>query len=772
MTRDIAVRAIYSWGLDTNMLGASAASLTRRFIIVAIFGTSLVMAVFVALQLWASRSAEQQLVQLLETSLRNEWQQMIALQSTRMAANFREFTRDGLALAALADSDREALAQAVEPSFNRLSTRGALTGLVVVSAADELLYTVADPGPLAAPIAALSQALAARKTVTAIDHANNGHWGIVHAIPLFGPERRLLGAVAMFKELATILGELAPASQYEWLLSDDEHGFLYGTGSLASHPQVVAAAQAHGADVVEIAGQSLQVVTLAIDDVDHSNEVHVTRVLNVTASVNDARQRAWARYGVLALVVAGILGWIFRFVVRTASALHVQQREQIESLRIANDAAAKANQELHEAHAEIWQAFAAKEVAQQAQTRVSRVNQLLLETAGESIVGLDGAGHIVFSNPAAHRLLGYGAGELQSRSVNDIAGSVFDHDGAITASGLEGEAQFVRREGGFVPVAFNYRPIIELGQPSGAVVTFNDMSARKAFENRLIAEKETQAKLIKQLEDAQNQLLQAEKMASIGQLAAGVAHEINNPVGYVNSNLGSLKQYVEELLALVESHPASPGATPAPGQPDLQFIKNDIRQLLQESEEGLSRVKQIVQDLKDFSHVDSSAWSVVDLHRGLDSTLNLVHNEIKYKANVVKEYGALPPVECLAAQLNQVFTNLLVNAVQAIEQRGTIWVRTGHAGDFVWVEIEDNGKGIEPEHLGRIFEPFFTTKPVGKGTGLGLSVTYGIVEKHGGRIEVASELGKGTRFRVWLPVARAQRDSEVEAQASLGKETE
>jgi len=184
-------------------------------------------------------------------------------------------------------------------------------------------------------------------------------------------------------------------------------------------------------------------------------------------------------------------------------------------------------------------------------------------------------------------------------------------------------------------------------------------------------------------------------------------------------------------------------------------LREAHEQLLQSEKmarEGLKRVKDIVQALKDFSHVGEANWLEADLHQGLDSTLNIVNNEIKYKATVVKEYGQLPLVRCLASQLNQVFMNLLVNAAQAIPEFGTIKIRTGGADEWVWVEICDSGSGIPPEIANRIFDPFFTTKPVGSGTGLGLSLSYGIVKKHGGRIEVKSELTKGTCFTVHLPV--------------------
>lgn len=266
------------------------------------------------------------------------------------------------------------------------------------------------------------------------------------------------------------------------------------------------------------------------------------------------------------------------------------------------------------------------------------------------------------------------------------------------------------------------------------------------------------------LRHTQEQLVQSEKLASIGQLAAGVAHEINNPVGYVFSNFGSLERYLDDLfrmLAAYEAAEARLAGTPEGEQLaalreeiELDYLKEDVPTLMAESREGIARVRKIVQDLKDFSHVDARReWEWTDLHKGLDSTLNIVNNEIKYKADVVKEYGRLPEVRCLPSELNQVFMNLLVNAAQAIDKpRGTIHVRTGVDAEQVWIEIEDDGCGMGADTLSRIFDPFFTTKPVGKGTGLGLSLSYGIVKKHGGRIEVTSEPGHGTRFRVTLPV--------------------
>lgn len=286
------------------------------------------------------------------------------------------------------------------------------------------------------------------------------------------------------------------------------------------------------------------------------------------------------------------------------------------------------------------------------------------------------------------------------------------------------------------------------------------LQERLMSEEALRKEKSEQAELIKRLEEAHHQLLQSEKMASIGSLAAGVAHEINNPIGFVASNMGNLGRYVGDLFKVLDAYREellqytdSPKADLTAKALDLDFIREDVENLLIENKDGIDRVKRIVQDLKDFSHVDHGDWVVANLHQGLDSTLNIVNNELKYKSNVEKRYGDIPPIHCIASQLNQVFMNLLVNAAHAIESSGTIVIETGMQEDYVFVKISDTGCGIPQENLDRIFDPFFTTKPVGKGTGLGLSLSYGIVKRHHGKIMVQSTMGIGTTFTVLLPVA-------------------
>ena len=289
-------------------------------------------------------------------------------------------------------------------------------------------------------------------------------------------------------------------------------------------------------------------------------------------------------------------------------------------------------------------------------------------------------------------------------------------------------------------------------------------SANETLEQ--LVEQRTQALQleINERKHLESQLVQSEKLASLGQLAAGVAHEINNPMGFISSNLSTLERYFNQLQQMLEAYRHSEALIPQQDPRDrlvalraeleLDFLKEDIPLLIRESKDGIGRVVQIVKDLKNFSRVDNDqTWQFANLQHGIDSTLNIVASELKYKADVIKHYTPLPDIECLASQLNQVMMNLVINAAQAMgPERGTITISNGVDGDTVWLQVTDNGCGIAADTVQKIFDPFFTTKPVGEGTGLGLSLSYGIVKKHRGNISVSSELGKGTTFRVVLPI--------------------
>jgi len=383
----------------------------------------------------------------------------------------------------------------------------------------------------------------------------------------------------------------------------------------------------------------------------------------------------------------------------------------------------------------------------------------LYDLAPVGYCSISESGLILHANLAAATLLGVTRGALVRRRFSRF---ILRDDQ---------DSYYLRRKqliGGGEPQSFELRMVTSDGTPFWSSVACSVAQNEGAPEIRIVltdisARKSVEAKL----EQTQSQLLQSEKMAAIGQLAAGVAHEINNPVGFVNSNVGTLGEYLTGLLQLVDAYRFAVKSSPpddfALGKAnrladefELDYVRGDAVALLAESKDGLERIKRIVNDLKDFAHIDAVVWESFDLHACLDRTLNVVWNELKYKVTLAKEYGELPAITGLPHQLSQVFMNLLINAAQAIPERGTITLRTGREADSVWVEVEDTGVGIAPENLSHIFEPFFTTKPVGLGTGLGMAVAYGIVKKHEGRIEVRSIVGQGSTFRVSLPICAAE----------------
>lgn len=273
-----------------------------------------------------------------------------------------------------------------------------------------------------------------------------------------------------------------------------------------------------------------------------------------------------------------------------------------------------------------------------------------------------------------------------------------------------------------------------------------------------------------ELKEAQAQLLHSEKLASIGQLAAGIAHEINNPIAFVNSNMQTLEEYMRCFLRVIdlimrltdlmnrnelkEVYGLLEEINRVKEEAQLDFIVTDMSKLLEESRDGLERIKKIILDLRTFAREDKGEITKVSIDKILDGALNIVTNEIKYKADIEKTYDlSLPMIQCSEQKLGQVFMNLIINAAQAIEDFGVIKIKTFLENQNVCVEVSDTGKGIKEEDLLKIFDPFFTTKPIGQGTGLGLSVSHEIVRKHGGEIKVYSHLGKGTTFKVVLPVS-------------------
>jgi two-component system, NtrC family, sensor kinase len=402
--------------------------------------------------------------------------------------------------------------------------------------------------------------------------------------------------------------------------------------------------------------------------------------------------------------------------------------------------------------------------------------RVLADYASDLVVRVDGSGRLLYVSPSVKEMLGWEIDDVTSNPVRDI---IHPDDISMLAQTMKqldlvGGASTAtyrtrHKDGHYIWIEARARavPGSEVDSASEVVFACRDVTGRKQAEQALEQRNIELEASNEKLAGAQTQLLQSEKMASVGQLAAGVAHEINNPIGYVRSNLTSLTQYWQSINSVLEAYEKLGAALPiAPYEwnavqalkqtVELDYLRQDIVNLLAESVEGVTRVEKIVRDLRDFSHVDQAEWMQADIHECIESTLNVVAHELKYKGEVVKQYGNLPLIQCLPFQLKQVFMNLLVNAAHAIERRGTITIHTERERDNVLISFADTGKGIEPAYLKRIFEPFFTTKTIGVGTGLGLSVSYGIIQKHGGTIEVASEVGKGTTFTIRLPIVQAE----------------
>jgi two-component system NtrC family sensor kinase len=453
-------------------------------------------------------------------------------------------------------------------------------------------------------------------------------------------------------------------------------------------------------------------------------------VLQRTAS--DAAALAWFRRGAAECVLAD----------RDLAALRHAAREQLERVRAARQGA-------------------------QTGEGMGGAADGILRHLGSAVVLVDAAGDITFANPSAEQVLGGAMVDLHGKPLREFLDEEIGVEQLATA--LQGgeaapgvETRIRRGDGSYVPIALSCGPVIGSdGRAGGAVAAFRDLSDAQQWRAHV---------------------LQTEKMASIGQLAAGVAHEINNPMGFIHANLFQMTEYVndlrqiwsraEVLLKAVES--GDPGMIARAGSElteiaaelDVGFLLQDLGKAIRESQEGSERIRHIVQDLRDFSHQDTGERVLADLNQCLDSTANIVWPMMKHAVVLSKHYADLPAVPCYPMQLKQVFMNLLVNAFQAIEESiaarrqpgnmGTITLSTAPHDGGVLVEITDTGTGIAPDHLDRIFDPFFTTKKVGAGTGLGLSTSFNIVRRHGGTMRVESVLGRGTTFRIQLPLLREE----------------
>ncbi len=385
-----------------------------------------------------------------------------------------------------------------------------------------------------------------------------------------------------------------------------------------------------------------------------------------------------------------------------------------------------------------------------------RFTQEIINAIPTPVFYKDRVGHYIGCNRAFELFFGVTQHELISRSLRGInpmqpaeLHEKVDRECLVTNQSYRYEGHLVNVEGQEVDVIITKAPYLsDKGKSGGIVGTFTDITERKQSEIML--------------QQMQGQIIQQEKMASIGQLAAGVAHEINNPMGFITSNLTSLGKYAAKLDEYIAALLQSLGSCPNhPGMAEIDalrqklkvdYIISDVCELVNESLDGANRVRRIVQDLKSFSRLDQAECCQTNLNEALETTINIAWNELKYISTLERDFGDIPDITCYPQQLNQVFLNLLINAAQAMEKQGAIVVRTWGDSDAVFVSVADTGKGMPEAIKQRIFEPFFTTKEAGKGTGLGLSISADIVRKHGGTMTVESQMGVGTTFIVMLPV--------------------
>jgi PAS domain S-box-containing protein len=425
----------------------------------------------------------------------------------------------------------------------------------------------------------------------------------------------------------------------------------------------------------------------------------------------------------------------------------------------------------------------------------------IIAAIADFVIVMDPQMRVTKVNGAMQTGLGYKMEDLKDRPIETVLCGTGGGDKLLAQRELDeltkhgtlwGKSGMLRsRTGEGIPVQMNLSLVTHSnGKLDGIVIVARDVretlrlvtdlqQAKATLEERVRQRTVETEHALREREKAtieltrkDDQLIRQEKMASLGQLAAGVAHEISNPVGFVSRNLQMLQARLDELAEYVErtasvvaqlADSGLPGSAEKrirefageKGQSQTAQTIEGARQSVVESIDGLNRVRKIVTALQEFAHADEDKPAWADLNEGVESTVNIVWNELKTKATLHREYGDLPKILCYPRQLNQALMNLLVNAAQAIPERGSIWIKTWADADSVYVDVRDSGTGIPEERLSKIFDPFFTTKPVGQGTGLGLSIVSGIVERHGGSVRVTSRVGEGTTFHLAFPIQRA-----------------
>jgi len=404
---------------------------------------------------------------------------------------------------------------------------------------------------------------------------------------------------------------------------------------------------------------------------------------------------------------------------------------------------------------------------------------------GEGVLTIDADKEIIAYNKSLRQMTGMSYEEVSGKKCAEIIGislcnksCLFDeaildieNEGSEAEKSEAGsvspflvpvttETEILDKNGRKIPVNL-YLTLLRdhVNKTVGAVCVFRDITRMKEIERM----NDELSKAYKELQNAQAQLVQSEKMASLGRLVAGAAHELNNPISFIYSNVSHLRQYIEDMKTVLDKYSAV-SMLPAPQIenriPDIEKLKEkmelaytmqDLDRLVDDIDEGARRTKGIVEDLKTFSRSDEGRIEDTDINEDIEKSLNLLVDHYKGRITIHKELADLPRVKCYANQISRVFMNLITNACQAVDESGDIWITAKLENDTVIISIRDNGSGIDEEHISRIFDPFFTTKDVGEGAGLGLSISYGIIQRHKGEILVDSQKGSGTTFTIRIP---------------------
>ncbi len=437
----------------------------------------------------------------------------------------------------------------------------------------------------------------------------------------------------------------------------------------------------------------------------------------------------------------------------------------------------------------------------QSQKQASKTVNTILENLPFGIFVVDMDKNIIKVNKTAKELIGSCDDNLIGEACYNIIcpdGKEYCPINKTDSKPVSIEKTIINKHNERVPVIKTAIPLILDGQKV-ILEAFTDISEQKSMQKMLLEAKiklETYNQDLEKtvdertidlreamdnLNNTQAQLIQAEKMASVGQLAAGIAHEINNPVGFIKSNLNVFMLYVADIIRIVEEYEKlnkkclseetftemTQEISRVKEELDIEYELNETTKLLSDSIDGVDRITRIITDLKDFSHINRPDACEEDINIIMDKTISVAWNELKYNATIERNFGEIPLLSCYGGQIGQVFLNILINASHAIGKEGTIKISTMYENDSIIIEVTDNGCGIPKENISKIFDPFFTTKEIGKGTGLGLNLAYKIIESHNGKFTVTSKVGEGTTFRIELPLSvNDETEQDTEAQTS------